>query len=79
MNLDDVWRPNQQENYPEETITKTQTPRRTIRTLSDVLQPDHHSGFTKPSSYYVPPGNNSFCNQRIVMLFPNYLNRKIDG
>jgi len=56
MNLDDVWRPNQQENYPEETITKTQTPRRTIRTLSDVLQPDHHSGFTKPSSYYVPPG-----------------------
>ena len=54
---DEVWKPNQQqEHYPEKTVTKTQTPRRTIKTLDDVLQNNMYSGAVKQSSYHVPPG-----------------------
>ena len=54
---DEIWQPNQQQqNYPEKTATKTQTPRKTIRTLDDVLQNNMYSGAVKQSSYHVPPG-----------------------
>lgn len=57
MNSDDLWKPNQQqENYPQHTISKTQTPRRTYKTLEDVIQVDRCSGPIKHSSYHVPPG-----------------------
>ena len=58
MNSDELWKPTQQqENYPGETITKTQTPRRAFTSLQDVLQEDQRSGPAKHSSYHVPPGN----------------------
>jgi len=54
---DEIWKPNQQQqNYPEKTVNKTQTPRRTIKTLDDVLQNNMYSGAVKQSSYHVPPG-----------------------
>merc|ERR1719367_1675331 len=53
---DEIWKPNQQQSYPEKTVTKTQTPRRTIKTLDDVLQNNMYSGAVKQSSYHVPPG-----------------------
>jgi len=57
MNSDELWKPNQQqESYPEETISKTQTPRRAFTSLQDVLQDDQRSGPAKHSSYHVPPG-----------------------
>ena len=57
MNADQMWKPNQQqENYPEHTISKTQTPRRAFKSLDDVIQVDRCSGPIKHSSYHVPPG-----------------------
>jgi hypothetical protein len=57
MNSDELWKPTQQESYPEETISKTQTPRRAFTCLDDVLQEEQRYGPAKHSSYHVPPGN----------------------
>ena len=57
MNSDDLWKPNTQlDSYPEQTIVKMQTPRRTFKSLEDVLQGDQSSSPVKHSSYHVPPG-----------------------
>lgn len=57
MNSDDLWKPNTQlDEYPEQTIVKMQTPRRTFKSLEDVLQGDQSSNPVKHSSYHVPPG-----------------------
>ena len=70
MNSDELWKPTQQqEPYPEETITKTQTPRRAFTSLQDVLQEDQRSGPAKHSSYHVPPGNDIFISIEIVYYY----------
>jgi hypothetical protein len=66
MNSDELWKPTQQESYPEDTITKTQTPRRAFTSLDDVLQEDQRSGPAKHSSYHVPPGNDMVIVIEIV-------------
>jgi len=54
---DEIWKPNdQQQNYPNETIKKTQTPRRTFKSLDDVIQNNQYGGPVKQPSYHVPPG-----------------------
>ena len=54
---DEIWNPNQQQqNYPQETVTKTQTPRRSFKSFDDVIQSNQNYGFNKQPSYHVPPG-----------------------
>merc|ERR1711963_874845 len=54
---DEIWKPNQQQdNYPDKTMTKTQTPRRTFKSLGDVIQNNQFGGPVKQPSYHVPPG-----------------------
>lgn len=58
---DEIWKPNQQQdNYPDKTMTKTQTPRRTFKSLGDVIQNNQFGGPVKQPSYHVPPGKCSF-------------------
>jgi len=54
---DEIWNPTQQQqNYPQETVTKTQTPRRSFKSFDDVIQNNQNYGFNKQPSYHVPPG-----------------------
>ena len=79
MNSDDLWKPNTQlDSYPEQTIVKMQTPRRTFKSLEDVLQGDQSSNPVKHSSYHVPPGIMNIKEleyNRLVVLSISYLHR----
>ena len=58
----------QQENYPNQTISKTQTPRRTFKSLDDVIQNNQYGGPVKQPSYHVPPGKKSFYHSDKVSM-----------